>query len=312
MATTTVRAVVLTHNRPDSAIRCVRSILGQRSVKCGALLFDNASSVAARDQLRGAGLLGDPRVTYLCSGRNLGSSGGFRTAMEAARRGAEWLWVLDDDTEADGDALKWLLARTAGRGVVAVAGKKLWRDGAEQSHHCGRFSRWTGFCPLPAGSPGGEVDYSAFTGMLVSTAALDLVGYPRSDFFIWSDDMEFCFRLRTQGSLIFEPRAVFWHDEPRAAGGSRWAHRTDLDGYWKRLCGFRNYEYLMRRHAIGGVVRSPFRLARKLAKVLLVEDEKAFRAKWLIRYYLDSYRSEFHNVEPDEWRRMAAAIRRNG
>lgn len=312
MAATTVCAVVLTHNRPASAIRCVRSIFGQRSVACGTLLFDNGSSTAARDQLRDAGLLGDPRVTYLRSERNLGSSGGFRAAMQAARPGAEWLWVLDDDTEADGDALKWLLARAAGRGVVGVAGRKLWRDGVEQSHHCGRFSRWAGFCPLPAGSLGGAVDYSAFTGMLVSTAALDSVGYPRSDFFIWSDDMEFCFRMRTQGSLIFEPRAVFWHDEPRVQGGPLWARGTDLDGYWKRLCGFRNYEYLMRRHAVGGGVRSLFRLARKLAKVLLVEDEKAFRARWLIRYYLDSYRDEFRNIEPDEWRRMVAAIRRDG
>jgi rhamnopyranosyl-N-acetylglucosaminyl-diphospho-decaprenol beta-1,3/1,4-galactofuranosyltransferase len=308
-----VCAVVVTHNRPEMAVRCIRSLLAQSTAPDRVVVFDTASAPETQRRLTAAGVLADPRVQYRRSERNLGSAGGFRAAMQAGRPGADWLWILDDDTEADAAALGRLLAHAGKAEIVAVAGKKVWSDGEEQRHHQRRFSRWTGCRLLPAGAQApAPIDLAAFTGLLVRTRVIDRVGYPRADLFVWGDDMEFCFRLRSEGRILFEPGAVLVHHEPRDAVAGRWRRRSDLDAYWKTLCCLRNFDYLMRTHTVAGGLRSVARLARKLAKIAVFEDAKLFRAKWLLRYYRDSFRAEFRNIDPAEWRRMAAPYRGKG
>lgn len=303
-------AVLVTHDRPELLLRCLHSLLAQTAPLRRIVLVDNASQPETAARLAAAGYMDDPRVEYHRLSVNVGSAGGFAFGMRRARELGEWIWVMDDDASAEPQALERLLAHTGEAGAVALTCKKVFPDGDTQWEHYGDFHRWRGCVPLAPTEALTRVGYAAFTGLMVRAAAAEAAGYPRADFFISYDDIEFCLRLRELGHIFFVPEAVVVHHERRIRRRGvyrRATARTELPQYWRVLCDFRNRQYVMRRYAAGGRPRSLLRLAVKMAKALIMEDHKRLRAGWILRYHRDSFRRVFTSLTPEQWATLVAA-----
>ena len=198
-----IAAVVVTYNRLELLRRLVKA-LGDVPELDEVLVLDNASTDGTGEWL--AGLDGD-RVQARTLEHNTGGAGGFHDGLAwAVERGADLVWLMDDDGLPEPDCLALLLARAGDLdfwGPVVV-------DEADPER-----------LVLPIRLPGGtrvvhamtDVRRAAddglirgivipFNGVLVTRQLVERIGLPRSEFFIWGDDHEYRLRAERAGARV--------------------------------------------------------------------------------------------------------------
>lgn len=188
-----VAAVVVTYNRKDLLNRCLHCLSGQQGATLDIWVIDNASTDGTGEMVRG---LGWNNLCYRNTGKNLGGAGGFEWGIrEAAQAGYEYLWLMDDDTLPQPEALSALLeADSACDGQYGwLSSRALAPDGSDQPMNLQRQSPYReidGFAvPLvPA-------VMASFVSLFLRTETVRRFGLPIGDFFIWSDDWEYTRRI---------------------------------------------------------------------------------------------------------------------
>ena len=253
-----VIAVVVTYNRAELLPRCLEALAAQTLPVAEVLVVDNASTDATRTVLRDA--FGD-RVTVLRMAFNTGGAGGFHTGVaQALERGADWIWLMDDDGFAHPDTLSWLLQRSDALDVmnplVCVPG-----EGSRLS-----FGLRVGGAlslraeDIRAAAPDGVLpdEINPFNGTLIRADAIRKYGNVRPEMFIWGDEVEFTLRvLRLGGRVGTVTAALFSHPENRRKMvniGSRAALTecpAKFSKFFYRNSGFYTWRYRGPGHAIG-------------------------------------------------------------
>jgi glycosyltransferase involved in cell wall biosynthesis len=220
--------VVVTHNRRELLANCLAALRAQSRPPDSIFVVDNASTDDTAELLvREAREPGIP-LHSLHSARNVGGAGGFAIGMKAAvRQETDWLWLMDDDSEPEADALRQLLS--AAERVMSIseapigflASRVLWRDGAHHAmNRTGRFSREPSPVALEGVVP---ADYASFVSLLLHRDAVLTCGLPIAEFFIGSDDVEYTWRLRRAGFTGHEViTSRVRHLTERNAGMSLW------------------------------------------------------------------------------------------
>jgi len=102
-----VWAIIVTRDRRELLRECLAALGAQQRPADHVLVVDNASSDGTVEMV----LTKHPDVELLSLAVNEGGAGGFHEGMRRAHGGgAEWLWVMDDDTVPEPGALSELLA----------------------------------------------------------------------------------------------------------------------------------------------------------------------------------------------------------
>ncbi len=244
-----VWAVVVTHNRREKLRLCLAALAGQRRKPDRILVVDNASTDGTRAMLDRE----HDEVEVLVLSTNEGGAGGFHEGMKHAYEGgAEWLWLMDDDTIPEADALAELLAaatrvkkpagsatarttkparsssagvmspgrdgppRDLGPGPLLLASKVIWRDGSIHPLNFPTLERRR-MGLVVSGAEQGVLPMRAatFVSLLVHRAAIERYDLPLKHYFLWSDDIEFTSRVVLGGEQAwFVPSSVAVHDTP--------------------------------------------------------------------------------------------------
>ena len=316
-----VVAAVVTYNRKQLLVECLRGILAQTHPVERLIVLDNGSTDGTEHALREAGILERPEVTWLPLGGNLGGAGGFARAVEAGRgTGADWIWLMDDDSEPPPDSLERLLSAppAADPRTVALCSKVVYGDGVTiDANQRGHFRRR--LLPLPEREyrPGHHpsLGFLSFVGSLVRADAARSTELPRADFFVWGDDVEYSFRLRELGEIRLVPESLILHKRVthsfenrrsrfwnRVLPGEFWP--TPLERFWQNLCGLRNYIWTKRTYEGQGALSAAGTTAQFVVKALLYDEQPLRRVRWIIRFARDGRRGRFENIPPADWVRM--------
>jgi len=210
----TVCAVVVTHNRLELLRECLNALAAQTQAPDRVLVVDNASSDGTAEEVQRA----FPHVELLSLPDNQGSSGGFHEGLRAAHRtGADWTWLMDDDTIPRPDALAELLA--APRALAGLprplllSSRAVWTDGTLHPMNIPGFERRRPALVIAAGARGlMPVRATTFVSLLVHRDAIERHGLPLKHFFIWSDDIEFTARILREGAGYLVPESVVCHN----------------------------------------------------------------------------------------------------
>ena len=198
-------AVAVTFNRRDLVTRLVTETGRGTVLPDEILVVDNASTDDTVEVLRG--LESPVPVTVVELGRNTGGAGGFHAGLAAAlERGADLVWMMDDDGAPAPDCLELLLPHMADHDFVGPAVV------AEQdaSRLCfpirlpGRTRVVHRMADVEAAAVDGLVAdvVIPFNGVLVTRDLVERIGLVREEFFIWGDDVEYLWRARRDGARI--------------------------------------------------------------------------------------------------------------
>ena len=311
-----VAAVVVSFNRKVLLAECINALLGQSHVPDKVFIIDNASTDDTGAYLTSMGLRADPRVHYVQLERNIGGAGGFSKGIDVAyQEGFDWIWIMDDDAEPAVDALEILVeARLSRPDVDAFANLKLDADRNIQVGHSGEV--------LPCGgltetirptddSTGGissdgvaDISFSSFVGLLLSHKIVDTVGFPRAEFFIHNDDLEFCTRIKAAGHrMLLVPKSVVIHKNAARHVGERSGKVADavpLEKLWITYYGIRNLVWYKKTYCstASALILALYLSAKFGLGIVLFRDNKLVRLRFRFASILDGLRGTFDNDKP--------------
>jgi len=335
-----VCAVVVTYNRKNLLIECLEALRKQTRPIQGIYLIDNASTDGTPELLLEKGYISELppqnlkepwekefiiqnltngeeiKLHYVRMHENTGGAGGFYEGVKRGyERGYDWLWLMDDDAEPKEDALENLSIYFKNSNIVGLAGTVFLPNGAVAIHHRGRinFKNVFPLIQIPLQSEeyqkqAVEIDMASFVGLLVKRDAIKKIGFPKKDFFIHHDDVEYCIRLRSIGKILLVPKSIIFHKEAsktkkvveRRFLGMR-KLRIDFNEYWLTYYGIRNLVWLGKMYSKSKVLFcfQMFKtLLRQILGIILFDDNKLKRIKFIINAYLDGLRGEFDNNKP--------------
>lgn len=199
-----IAVVVVTYNRKEMLLECLRAVLLQSQHIDRVFVIDNASTDGTPEYLRASGVLEDPRISYDRQVDNSGGAGGFsRGLRQAFAAGYDWIWVMDDDVEPDVDALEVALSYSAISGCICLG--RRFQDGG--------FEPWGAtFVPRTARVVPGTLyenssiyiaNVACFEGMLISRDVVAAIGFPDEEYFIARDDTIYGYRASKVTPVIY-------------------------------------------------------------------------------------------------------------
>jgi rhamnopyranosyl-N-acetylglucosaminyl-diphospho-decaprenol beta-1,3/1,4-galactofuranosyltransferase len=317
-----VAVLVLTRNRRDLLLECLRGLDAQTVPVDRIVIVDNASDDGTPELLRERGVLDRDDVVYSRLEENSGGAGGYAHGIELAlAQGTDWVWTMDDDAEPRPDALQRLLESppASDPDTVGLAGAVVNLDGSIDLLHRGYLGRFMRMAPRGEYERGDfpELGFSSFVGLLFRAAPARTEPPPPAEFFIGCDDVEYTLRLRRHGRLRLVPESVIVHK--LVMGGGEVTRRSralnallgadyrasSWPDYWKNLYAMRNFFWIRHHHGHVSPLAFAGLTAAYAAKSLLYDERPLRRIPWIVRYALKGRRGDFSGPTPGEWRAMA-------
>ena len=276
-----IAAVVVTYNRRDMLMECIRHLAAQ-SAACDILVVDNASSDGTGEAVQA---LNVPGLWYRNTGANIGGAGGFSFGMKwAVEYGYDLVWVMDDDAFPEADALEQLLkADEMLSGEYGfLSGAVLWKDGSGCRMNVPNVARGYGEDMARLKNGLIRVDQATFVSMLIPATVIRKAGLPVKEFFIWGDDVEFSRRIAVRVGLpcYLVGRSVTVHMMGVNSGSDI---ATDVPERIDRYrLAFRNENYLYRQEGWRGRVYYVRRLLANLKNILLKSRDHRMKRVWAL------------------------------
>jgi rhamnopyranosyl-N-acetylglucosaminyl-diphospho-decaprenol beta-1,3/1,4-galactofuranosyltransferase len=251
--TARIYGVVVTRDRVELLRECVAGLKAQTRPPDCVIVIDNESSDGTAEWLAGQD------VTSFRQANTGGAAGFHRGISEAYTAGADWIWVMDDDSIAEPTALERLIASApfGDPETGFLCSLVLWTDG--QVHKMNALppaipTTWTNRVVRDRVMP---VKRGTFVGMLIARRAVAAVGLPFRQFEIWGDDTEYSMRILRKMNGVQVLDSIVVHKTPENSGSYDFPVPKKV--YWKWLRGLRNDLYIARkipnyyeRLAIGG------------------------------------------------------------
>jgi N-acetylglucosaminyl-diphospho-decaprenol L-rhamnosyltransferase len=228
--------------------RCLDAIAREQAALPFAtevLVLDNAS----RDGSAGMARAHPATTELIRREQRRGKAENDSALMQRAR--GRWCLLLNEDSELLPGATAALHAALAERDDAGAAGARLLRPDGRQQPSAWRFPtpstalagalflhRW-----LTVESKGAEVrevDWAQSAALLVRREAAQRIGWMDPAFFVYSDEVDFCKRLRDAGwAVLYVPQAEAIHHEQLSTGNVPTRRIVELS---------RNRERYMRKH----------------------------------------------------------------
>ncbi len=290
--------ILVTHNTCDDALACIRSIEENASIyETEIIVVDNASVDGGPEEVARH----FPHVRVIENDTNAGYSRGVNRGIRESA--GEFFLILNPDILVHEGALDRLVEHAAANSDVAIVGPKLLnRDGTVQ-YSCRRFYTIRTFLyrrtPLGRFFPDSpvlrdhlmldwdhetnrDVDWMLGACLLVRRSAVDDVGLMDERFFLYFEDVDWCYRMKAHGwRVVYVADATMTHAHRRESAGPVWNRRTLMHlasllrfyDKWSRFL----YRLKSRRH----VARFLFALVTDLVVI-----NASFALAYGIRYLL--------------------------
>jgi GT2 family glycosyltransferase len=292
-AVPTVAAVVVTHNRLAKLQRCIRSAFQQTRKPTMVVVVDNASSDGTSAWL--ASVLAEEAelpLRLLVLTENMGGAGGFHAGIKfALQHGADYVWVMDDDSYPRPDVLDLLLQAYEQHGEAF---------GAFPGFACARVVCRDGVSPSQLNTPTLSAQWDrpythagqslaaqscSFVGCLFRAEDVRRVGLPLKEYFIWLDDVEFTRRLAvgTYGLVVLgavvvhdidSDQRVDWANVTEASAKKYWFGARNEASWRLHRQGFRSFFWFFR------YIRNQMRVGRVPLKCRFAIYWAAMTAFW--------------------------------
>ncbi len=328
-----VCAVVVTFNRKELLIKCIESLLHQSTPLQAICIVDNNSTDNTEELLYEHNFISqlpvidntkevlettveNVLIKYIRLPENIGGAGGFYEGVKQAYEdNYDWVWIMDDDAFPTESCLEELTPYYDLEDTVALASLKVDLDDNILYHHRGFFNFSHGL-PIQehitnedVQTQTTDIDMASFVGLFIKREAISKIGFPKKEFFIHADDLEYCIRLRSVGKIKLINKSVIKHAEGSVKGTFQKTvlgikvNRRPFDKLWINYYMQRNLIWLGRKYSTNKLSLYMTILKNYLMTlmgIILFDDHKIRRIKFYTNAYYDGFKSIFDNNKPKE------------
>ena len=263
-----ITVVLLNWNGWRDTLACLGSLANLTYRNASVVVVDNASTDGSRAELIGwmrrrtaAGRrmfescvdddgpvsLAHGDLIYIQSATNGGFAAGNNQGIRfALARGTQYVWILNNDTEVEPDALTALFARVASDPAIGMCGSLLiYHDARHQVQAWGgvAFDRWRangvhlahGLRPEEVAGRSMTEDrlsYVVGASMLVSAAMIREVGLMEERYFLYYEELDWAERARPRWQLAVAADSIVYHKEGGSIGTSSRSQRSVTSQYY--------------------------------------------------------------------------------
>lgn len=209
-----VAIIILNYNGKDCLPRALQSLTSLEYEIKEILVVDNNSQDDSFEQAKRE----FPRCIFLKNSANLGFAAGMNVGIrEAKHLGADYIWLFNNDAEADPGSLKRLVdfceehpEAGAASPIIADYQGKDWFSSGEISYFRMRAvhgGKKRGITPY-------ESEYVSGCALFLRCSVLESVGLLDERYFLYYEDADLSLRIRRSGKKLFVvPMAVVRHSE---------------------------------------------------------------------------------------------------
>lgn len=218
MANPHIFTVILNTNRRDDTLACLEALHQGDYQPHTIMVLDNGSHDGSVEAIAAA----YPQVQIIQLKENRGYAGNNNVGIAAAiEQGADWVYVLNEDTTQAPDCLSQMIAVAEADPQIGIIGPMVyhadeprviqsaggWLDAHWQAGHLGQNEPDVGQFPQPH-----LVDWISGCAILVRRAVIEQLGMLDDHFFYYWEETEWCVRAGQAGwRIVHVPQAKLWH-----------------------------------------------------------------------------------------------------
>jgi len=291
---------LLDYNGKKNTLECLRSLdkIDIAETQTSILVIDNAS----KDPILEEELQTKNIPTKLITNKeNLGFAGGHNVGMKYAfENNADYILLLNNDTEVDPKFMTELLKVAEADSNIAAVGSKIYFAKGHEFHksrykeselgrifwYAGGLTDWDnvygvhrGVDEVDAGqyNKDEETDFASGCSILLRVGTLKEVGLFDDRYFLYYEDGDLQERIKRAGyKIYYAPKSVIWHINAASSGGSG----SPLQDY-----------YISRNRMLFGFLYAPiktkFALLRESLRIMI--NGRDWQKKGVRDFYLKKF-----------------------
>lgn len=266
--------VILNTNRRDDTLACLEALHHSTYKQHTIIVLDNASTDGSVEAIEA----GFPQVEIIHLKENKGYAGNNNVGIAAAiAQGADWVYVLNEDTIQAPDCLEHLVAVGESDPNVGIVGPMVyhadnpdviqsaggWIDHHWQAGHKGQNDLDKGQFVEPH-----PVAWVSGCAIMVRREVIEQLGMLDEHFFYYWEETEWCVRTRRAGwKIMHVPQAKLWHK------GVQIDYRPGPNVAYYNT---RNYLMMLRKHEAPTTVRlrAWYRILRTYTSMSIKTERK--------------------------------------
>lgn len=265
-----VAAIVVTFNRKALLVQNIEHLLKQTPYTPDIIIIDNNSTDGTKEELMP--YIENGQIQYFNTGANLGGAGGFSYGMRlATEKGYPYIWVMDDDSFPEPNALDMLMQanQKLNGNYGFLSSRVLWKDQSICVMNRQKVTKWQYVKDYEKMQ---QVQYATFVSLFLKREIIVEMGLPYKEFFIWGDDWEYTRRIAKKYPCYYVPESIVNHWCNTNFGANIvMEDRSRLERY---RYTFRNDVVLYRQDGLEGSLYMFLRVNVLVMRILLKADYK--------------------------------------
>jgi len=226
--------LILNWNGKQDTLECLASVQKIDYPNYKVAVVDNGSTDDSVDSIRDK----FPHIHLIENKANLGFAGGNNVGIEyAIAEGADYIFLLNNDTIVDSQVLKTLMQASEKYPDAGILGskiytytdpQKIWYAGANWSPGYVAFMH-DGMGKIDNGKDWEEIresEYICGCAFLIKTEVIKKIGMLETKYFLMWEESDWCYRAKKAGyKCLFIPSSKVWHKISSSfIGGDRAPH----------------------------------------------------------------------------------------
>lgn len=207
-----INCVVVTYNRLPLLKECLSALSKQTYDINKIIIVNNCSTDGTHEYLDQ--FINNPQYKILNLEQNIGGAGGFSIGLKTSvNDGADYTWIMDDDTIPKEDSLQKLIdVINNEENVGFVCSKVVWNDNSIHLMNKANVIEKTNVLYTSNNNPYYKCNQCTFVSVIINSDAVKKVGLPIKEFFIWHDDIEYTIRIHSNGyNCFYSPSSIVVH-----------------------------------------------------------------------------------------------------
>ncbi len=218
-----VYIILLNYIKYEDTIECLQSLKNIDYPNYRIVVCDNASpNQSEKYIMEWIDSNGDKSIQFIQTGSNLGFAGGNNVGIRyALDQGAEYIWLLNNDTVVDSGALMTMVNRMNSNRKIGICGSKL-MSYYNRTEVVG-LAGWN----RPVTAAGGHIlepkdlhrlTYIIGASMLFRREVFENVGLLQDDYFLYFEELDMAERIRNKYAMTVELNSIVYHKEGSSIG----------------------------------------------------------------------------------------------